>query len=185
LDGTKEFIKKNGEFTVNIALIEDGSPMAGFVYIPTIDILFFGIKKLGSFKLTGASGKINSNILNNSTKLVVSSNIPETVKVVASRSRLTKETEDFISVLEEKYNKVSTVSSGSFIKLCMVADESAHVYPRFAQTMEWDTAAVHAVCKYAGIRVIDYKTKNELKYNKNNLLNNWFFVSSNEEFEEI
>jgi len=185
LDGTKEFIKKNGEFTVNIALIENCKPIAGFVYIPVTDILFFGIKKQGSFKLTEASGKVNFNIFDNSEKLSVNSNLPETINVVASRSHLTDETEDFISALEKKFKKVSTVSSGSSIKLCMVADGNAHVYPRFAPTMEWDTAAAHAVCKYAGVRVIDYKTRNELKYNKSNLLNNWFLVSSNEEFEEI
>jgi len=185
LDGTKEFIKKNGEFTVNIALIEDGIPTVGFVYIPVTDILFFGSKETGSFKTTEASRKEDSNILDNSEKLAISKNIPDTVKVVASRSHLTNETEDYILGLGKRFNKVSTVSSGSSIKLCMVADGSAQVYPRFAPTMEWDTAAAHAVCRYAGVRVIDYKTKEELKYNKINLLNNWFLVSSNVKFEEI
>ncbi|MCK5200797.1 MAG: 3'(2'),5'-bisphosphate nucleotidase CysQ, partial [Spirochaetales bacterium] len=113
LDGTKEFIKKNGEFTVNIALIEDGIPTAGFVYIPVKDILFFGSKENGSFKMTEASVKINSNIFDISEKLSVSDNLPDTIKVVASRSHLSTETEEYINKLETKYQNVETVSSGS------------------------------------------------------------------------
>ncbi len=185
LDGTKEFIKKNGEFTVNIALIEEGLPTAGFVYVPVNNILYFGSEDFGSYKLTDASKRIGSNIFDYSEKLQVHDYTSGTVKVVASRSHLTSMTEDYISRLENRFDKVSIVSSGSSIKLCMAADGSAHVYPRFAPTMEWDTAAAHAVCRYAGAKVIDYKTKKEMKYNKKSLLNNWFLVSTDEQFAQF
>ena len=185
LDGTKEFIKKNGEFTVNIALIENGVPFAGFVYIPVHDILYFGSDGLGSFRLENASECSGNSIIDSSKKLSIDENIVSPIKVVASRSHMSAETEDYIQRLRNSFGEIEIISSGSSIKLCMVADGRAHVYPRFAPTMEWDTAAAHAVCRYAGVKVIDYKTKGELKYNKKSLLNNWFLVSGNEKFEEI
>lgn len=185
LDGTKEFIKRNGEFTVNIALIEYGMPAAGFVYIPVQDLLYFGLKDYGSFKLSKASETAGTGIIEVAEKLLVDREISTPVKVVASRSHLTKETEEYIADLKKMFGNVSTVFSGSSIKLCMVADGTADVYPRFAPTMEWDTAAAHAVCCYAGAQVIDYTTNEEMKYNKESLLNNWFLVLSNNKFKEI
>ncbi len=172
---------KNGnhitEFTVNIALIENREPYAGFVYVPVKDVLYFGVKDYGSFKLSNASMQCDSQLLGKTVKIVSSPAVQDEIKVVASRSLMSLETEKFIQELKNRFEKVTIVSSGSSIKLCMVADGSAHVYPRFAPTMEWDTAAAHAVCKYAGVEVMDYKTNKELKYNKENLLNNWFLVS--------
>ena len=99
--------------------------------------------------------------------------------VVASRSHNSPETETFIDEKRKEHGEVNLVSSGSSIKLCLVAEGKANVYPRLAPTMEWDTAAGHAVAKFAGCKVYDYKTGNELEYNKENLLNPWFVVERN------
>ncbi len=184
LDGTKEFIKRNGEFTVNIALIVNNEPAAGFVYIPVKDELYFGAEGLGSFFLKDAAETENSAVLS-SARALKPSDASEAVKIVASRSHLTPETEDYINKIENRFEKVEIVSSGSSIKLCMVADGSADVYPRFAPTMEWDTAAAHGVCRFAGCRVIDAGTKKELKYNKQNMLNPWFLVYKNNDFAAL
>lgn len=178
LDGTKEFVKKNGEFTVNIALVENGIPVLGVVYAPILKKIYFAAKGLGSYSFIVPS--LNSvfdldECLQTAQKLE-GSNLPEIYTIVASRSHLSKETEDFISDCKEKYGDVVMVSKGSSLKLCMVAEGVANVYPRIAPTMEWDTAAAHAVAKYAGCYVTDFETKEELIYNKENLLNPYFIV---------
>jgi len=177
LDGTKEFIKRNGEFTVNIALVEDGSPVAGVVYVPVTGKTYYGSRETGSFCFTfnEEDGKTIESYINDAEKLPDSAP-PETYTVVASRSHNTPETEEFIDERRKQYGEVNCVSSGSSIKLCLVAEGKANVYPRLAPTMEWDTAAGHAVAKFAGCQVYDYKTGTELKYNKENLLNPWFVV---------
>jgi 3'(2'), 5'-bisphosphate nucleotidase len=179
IDGTKEFIKKNGEFTVNIALIENGTPVLGVVYLPAKRILYFAEKELGSYKY-----ELNDNeslpeletLIGLSQKLT-GENLPEKYTIVASRSHMSAETEKFIEDAKKKYGEVELISKGSSIKLCLVAEGSAHVYPRIAPTMEWDTAAAHAVAKFAGCKVLDFNTRTELKYNKENLLNPYFIVS--------
>ena len=181
LDGTKEFIKRNGEFTVNIALVDNNKPIAGFVYIPVKDVLFFAGEEIGSFVLYSVSELPCSDYLLNAS-ILKPDGLGDIVKVVASRSHLTPETEEYINKIRDRFNNVEIVSSGSSIKLCMIADCSADVYPRFAPTMEWDTAAAHAVCRYAGVKVIDVETRNELAYNKENLRNPWFLVYKNEDF---
>ena len=103
-------------------------------------------------------------------------NFSDSYKVVASRSHMSHETTQFIKELEIKHGEIDLVSSGSSLKLCLVAEGEAQCYPRLAPTMEWDTAAGHAICKYAGFNVIDYETKSEILYNRKNLLNNWFIV---------
>ncbi len=177
LDGTKEFIKKNGEFTVNIALIKNGTPVLGVVYVPVTGVLYFGDEEQGSyiFKIKEAEGKSVSEIIENAIKL------PEAVSngvytIVASRSHSTPETESFIEDKKKVHGEVNLVSAGSSLKLCLVAEGKAQVYPRLAPTMEWDTAAGHAVAKFANCKVFDYKTNRELTYNKENLLNPWFVV---------
>jgi len=164
LDGTKEFIKRNGEFTINIALIHKNEPVLGVVYIPVKNIIYYGDKN-GSFRIEG--DKI--------VKLEKKGRWQEKEKihVVASRSHFNKETKDFIENLGKKY---SLVNAGSSLKLCLVAEGKADIYPRLGPTMEWDTAAAHAVVKFAGGRVYDFKSKEELKYNKENLFNEWFIV---------
>ena len=190
LDGTKEFIKKNGEFTVNIALIENGCPVLGVVYAPVLKTLYFGIVGQGAFRATGDDlfqclekwdGKV-PNIGNFAEPLPLSSDLcPPTsaVRVVASRSHMNPETEEFIAELE-KQGRVELVSSGSSLKLCMVAEGRADVYPRIAPTMEWDTAAAQAVVEASGGTVVQYGIGEPLCYNKENLLNPFFVVSRQE-----
>lgn len=179
LDGTKEFVKRNGEFTVNIALIHKQRSILGVIYVPVIKTLYFAAENVGCYK---------SNIQNPISDLVSlqeliksSSKLPLEVgnkkfTVVASRSHLSEETQMFIDGLKTAHKEVDFISSGSSIKLCLVAEGSANVYPRFAPTMEWDTAAGQAICEISGKKVLDYTTNQNLLYNKPNLLNNWFIV---------
>jgi len=170
LDGTKEFIKKNGEFTVNIALIEDGVPVVGVVYVPAQGKTYFGVKGEGSFKMETRSDKPEpiTNKKHYSTK--------QKVIVVGSRSHLDENTMAFVEQLKSDGKEVEFNSSGSSIKFCLVAEGKADVYPRFAPTMEWDTGAAHAVVLYAGKNVLDRTTGQPLQYNKENLLNPFFIV---------
>ena len=164
LDGTKEFIKKNGEFTVNIALIENGRPVMGVVYAPVLKTLYVGVVGKGAVRVTGDDlsqclEKIDGNFPNLGSPFeLMPCILPEegVMKVVASRSHMNAETEAFIAELEKQGRRVELVSSGSSLKLCMVAEGSAEVYPRIAPTMEWDTAAAQAVVEASGGRVVKY-----------------------------
>jgi 3'(2'), 5'-bisphosphate nucleotidase len=196
LDGTKEFIKKNGEFTVNIALIENGVPIAGVVYVPVEQTLYLGLAhgiegmERGAFKADSAAGKSFDALKDLFKPIRVSGSPKGSLKVVASKSHCNDETREFIAALQEKYGDPELVSRGSSLKLCMVAEGRADIYPRIAPTMEWDTAAAHAVVSAAGGAVFEYDDKidatgygadcNEagyLAYNKENLLNPYFVVS--------
>ncbi len=169
LDGTKEFIKKNGEFTINIALVESGAPVAGVVYQPTEKKLFFAEKGKGSFRKIGdGEAESISNPAHYSEK--------DSLRVVASRSHLSPEVEKFVEDLRAEGKEVDFLSAGSSLKLCLVAEGSADVYPRLAPTMEWDTAAAHAVVEAAGRKVLNWETREPLRYNKEDLLNPWFVV---------
>ena len=177
LDGTKEFVKKNGEFTVNIAFIKHGNPLLGVVYVPVTKKLFWGIENQGSFQITVEHPLTFSvNDLLAKAQSINNNQLPDTFTIVASRSHCSIETETFINDCKEKHGNTHLVSAGSSLKLCMVAERKAQVYPRLAPTMEWDTAAAHAVAKYAGCKVYDFHTHQELQYNKENLLNPWFVV---------
>ncbi len=178
LDGTKEFIKRNGEFTVNIALIKAGVPIMGVVYAPVIETLYYASEEEGAFKCENVSTSITQNEISKNAFRLVNPKIPLTTKIsiVASKSHLSPETQDFIDSMKQIYKEVDIKSKGSSLKLCMVAEGSANVYPRFAPTMEWDTAAGHAVCRIAGYQVNEYPVGTPLKYNKENLLNPWFIV---------
>lgn len=160
LDGTKEFIKKNGEFTVNIALIEDNEPILGVVYPPVLDQMYTAVKGQGAF--------LNGSRISVSMKKLTEPNL----KVVASRSHMSQETQDFVDDLSHP----EIVSKGSSLKLLMVASGEADVYPRFGPTMEWDTAAAHAVVTEAGGQVVHTDLKTPVVYNKENLLNPFFVV---------
>ena len=178
IDGTKEFIKKNGEFTVNIALVKNSIPIIGVIVAPVLNQIYFAHHELGSFKYENLDfGKYDVNqIIKSSIRLTIKKNSND-YKVVASRSHLSIETENFINRIKLSEKNVKIVSIGSSLKLCLVAEGKADCYPRHAPTMEWDTAAGHAVCKYAGFSVTDLTTNEPLKYNKENLLNNWFLVN--------
>lgn len=169
LDGTKEFIKRNGEFTVNIALIENGEPVMGVVHVPVSGVTYYGEKHSGAYKIeNGEITKIESSAVPYTEK--------QNIKVVASRSHLSAETQQFIDDLQQQGKTVEFVSMGSSLKLCLVAEGVADVYPRFASTMEWDTAAAQAVVEAAKRKVLVHNCDLPLRYNKENLLNPWFLV---------
>lgn len=170
IDGTKEFIKKNGEFTVNIALTENGVPTLGVVFAPALDKMWSAKSGKGAFLQNGDDEKIKLTAQKNYLSL-------NTIRIVGSRSHMSPETESFIQQLRDMQKEIEFVSSGSSIKLCLVADGSADLYPRFGPTMEWDTAAGQAVAEIAGAKVFDSQTENPLRYNKQNLLNGFFIVS--------
>lgn len=161
LDGTKEFIKRNGEFTVNIALVRNGLPILGVIHVPVKEITYWGCEGLGSEKTNQKLPIKNEN---------------KPYKIVGSRSHMSAETEEYVNELRKTHSELEMVSMGSSLKICLVAEGEANEYPRFAPTMEWDTAAGHAIAKFAGKQFIDYTTKNEMTYNRENLRNNWFLV---------
>lgn len=164
LDGTKEFIKKNDEFTVNIALIYKSRPILGVVYAPALDEMYWAKEGEGAYK--------NGVCL----PLFTNSELDKQLKVVASKSHLSSETQDYIDDLAKTTENIECVSKGSSLKLCMVAEGSADIYPRLAPTMEWDTAAADAIVREAGKITVDYHKNSSLIYNKENLLNPWFVV---------
>jgi 3'(2'), 5'-bisphosphate nucleotidase len=165
LDGTKEFIKRNGEFTVNIALIQNGTPILGVIYVPVTGVMYYGAQGIGSFKTED----------NDTLHLPLEKENPNFV-AIGSRSHNSPETEAFFDALRNEKGTIDIISMGSSLKICLVAEGAADVYPRFAPTMEWDTAAGHAIASFAGKKLIDYATKQEMLYNRENLLNNWFIV---------
>lgn len=176
IDGTKEFINRNGEFTVNIALIENKKTIMGVIFVPVHGYLYFSTKELGSFKKKIDLNNYDlDNLLTNAIKLPLKRE-NRLFTIVASRSHMSKETEAYVVKMKKKHKKVNLISKGSSLKLCMVAEGLADCYPRFAPTMEWDTAAGQAICEHAGFEVIDMKTKKNMLYNREKLLNNWFLV---------
>jgi 3'(2'), 5'-bisphosphate nucleotidase len=179
LDGTKEFIAKNGEFTVNIALCRKGQPVLGVIYVPVTRELYYGDRDHGrAYKtLTDENHELTGPLFQESDRLTPSGRPDKRLKIVGSRSHMNPETEAFIRQMEDRFEEVEIVSKGSSLKFCMVAEGSAHVYPRFAPTMEWDTAAGSAIVEAAGLQVVIRGTEKPLLYNKENLLNPYFLVS--------
>lgn len=177
LDGTKEFIKRNGEFTVNIAYVENNKAVAGIIYVPVKKWLYVGIVGKGAWKLENIEEKVSfDQILDQGVSLPSQNAIPGKCRVVGSRSHLSEETKEYVEKLKEEFGEVEMVSMGSSLKICLVAEGQADIYPRFAPTMEWDTAAGHAIVSAAKKELIDYKTNEEMRYNREELLNNWFIV---------
>ncbi|MBT0881434.1 MULTISPECIES: 3'(2'),5'-bisphosphate nucleotidase CysQ [unclassified Campylobacter] len=158
IDGTKEFINKNKEWTINIALIHNGQPILGVVYAPALKLLYNAQQNKGAYK--------------NNVKLPLELN-KNTYKIVASKSHLNDETKYFIDNIKTNLDK-EFISIGSSLKLCLVASGEADCYPRLAPTMEWDTAAAHIIVSESGKNVYNYHTLKPLKYNKENLLNPYF-----------
>lgn len=179
LDGTKEFIKRNGEFTVNIAYVEDGVPQAGVIYIPVREELYFADCTYGAYKLshlTELPEDITIDQLTGHSDRLPYADRHDTFMIVASRSHLTPETQAYIDEMKKEHAHVETVSRGSSLKLCLIAEGKADVYPRFAPTMEWDTAAGHAIIRAAGKEVYRADNHEPLSYNKEDLLNPWFIA---------
>jgi 3'(2'), 5'-bisphosphate nucleotidase len=164
LDGTKEFIKKNGEFTVNIALIHQGIPVLGVVYAPVLEWMYWGNSEEGAWKQVGHESPFK----------LEKQNPSEVKTIVASRSHLSPETQEFI----DKYPGTEVISMGSSLKFMLVAEGKAQIYPRFAPTMEWDTAAAQGVVLAKGEEVLQWPENVPLMYNKENLLNPWFICRS-------
>ena len=169
LDGTKEFIKRNGEFTVNIALVNRDTPAAGVVFQPVGERMYWASRGAGAWRSVagGAPEKLEGGP-HYSEK--------DEIKVVASRSHLTDAVQAFVDDLKSQGKQVDFLSSGSSLKLCLVAEGEADVYPRLGPTMEWDTGAAHAIALEAGRKVTNHETGEPLVYNKENLLNPFFVV---------
>lgn len=172
LDGTKEFIKKNGEFTVNIALVEDGSPVLGVILVPVTGMIYFGIVGMGAWKAASDSLGNEKEVLH----LDGDAEREDVYTIVASRSHLNPETEQYINQMRNLHKAVKLISSGSSLKICLVAEGKADVYPRFAPTMEWDTAAGDAIIRASGKQIVNAETGQPLIYNKPDLHNPWFIV---------
>lgn len=176
LDGTKEFVKRNGEFTVNIAFMEKDTPVFGVIYCPVSGNLCAGFNEIVYSLNKVQVGKLSENNLEDFELKVPDDLVPNEIKVVASRSHLSPETENFISMLNLNGEKISMVNAGSALKFCLLAEGKATVYPRFAPTMEWDTAAGHAILKACGKNIILHPSNIEMKYNKPSLVNDWFIA---------
>ncbi len=176
LDGTKEFVKRNGEFTVNIAFMDKDTPVFGVIYCPVSGIICAGFNETVYSLNKDQVGKLSVNNLEDFELKVPADPDPNEIKVVASRSHLSPETENFISMLNLNGEKISMVNAGSALKFCLLAEGKATVYPRFAPTMEWDTAAGHAILKACGKNIILHPSNIEMKYNKPSLVNDWFIA---------
>lgn len=179
LDGTKEFIKRNGEFTVNIALMHQGRPVAGVVHVPVTGVTYFGGESFGEEGFGGAGsgeGKFGAFRREAGVTEAISVRVPvEPIVMVASRSHGTDKLAALESEIEAQMGTVELANMGSSLKLCLVAEGKADIYPRLAPTSEWDTAAAHAVVTAAGGVVLNIELE-PLRYNKEDILNPYFVV---------
>lgn len=178
VDGTKEFIKRNGEFTVNIALVKNGKPVFGVIYVPVMQLLYVGDTiNQNAFKVKIEAHQFNEELLFKQRQRLMSKIATQNIIVVGSRSHMNTETLTYIESLKSQGCTIEVIAKGSSLKFCALAEGQADVYPRFAPTMEWDTAAGQAICESVGIKVIAKDTNEPLLYNKENLLNPWFIAS--------
>lgn len=168
IDGTKEFIKKNDQFTINIGLCYNGNPIFGIVSIPAKNKIYYGVEGIGSYTINGEF------IKKKHQKILVKKLNKKKPFIVASLSHINQETQKFI----DNYPEKTIIRLGSSIKLLHIAEGLADIYPRLGPTMEWDTCAAHAVIKYANGIVYNPDTQEELVYNKQNLLNPHFICCS-------
>ncbi len=190
LDGTKEFVKKNDEFTVNIALIQHQFPVFGVIYVPVKTILYFAIPGKGAHLLQDPKMLIRlsaiessayqlpniAEVIEKSRRLPVNRPSRSPYVIVGSRSHATPELEKFVQDQKKYFEKVEFVSAGSSLKFCLVAEGKAAIYPRLGPTMEWDTAAGHVIAASSGARIYRHDTGGPLLYNRPDLLNPWFIV---------
>lgn len=199
LDGTKEFIKRNDEFTVNIALVEKQQPVFGVVFLPVKDILYFAENQIGAYRLENATDSINTfknridsenndyivSLKQKSTPLPLENISSDVFTIVGSRSHAGRELKNFVAQKEKELGKIQFISAGSSLKICLVAEGRADIYPRLGPTMEWDTAAGQAVAQIAGAEMVEYETGRVMKYNKKNLLNPNFIVQKKRSDEKL
>jgi len=180
LDGTKEFIKKNGEFAVNIALIEKNNPVIGVIYAPVSKDIYFSCPGEGSYKIpqinsTAIRSKTLKSILELATPLPVAVE-KDRFTAIGSRSHMSLKTWAYFRKLKKIYMNLEILKIGSSLKLCLLAEGKADVYPRFSPSMEWDIAAGHAIIEGAGCKICEYKNNKPLIYNKENLKNPFFIA---------
>ncbi len=167
LDGTKEFVHRNDEFTINIALIHQGQPILGVIHAPALDVIYYAERGRGAYKITK----------NQKIKLPLArSNSQEVFNVAVSRSHSCERTENFIANLRSQGKQVNTLSAGSALKFGLVAEGRVDLYPRFTPTMEWDTAAGHVLINEVGKKITVIESEEPLQYNKINLKNEGFVV---------
>ena len=176
LDGTKEFIKKNGEFTVNIALIENNRPTLGVIYAPVSNELYFAKKNFGSFKIL-TSKQLNT--LDNAKKISIKINKTNKVKIIGSRSHSNPILQKWVS---KNFNDFQILQKGSSLKFCLIAEGFADIYPRFGPTSEWDIAAGHIILEEAGGKLKSIDNKEILYNEKEDILNPNFFAYNNINF---
>lgn len=191
LDGTKEFIKRNGEFTVNIALIENSTPVLGIIFVPDRNTLYFAGQNFGAYKLENGpfsellesrpdseekTSALLDQIMGQSTRLPVIDPQRASLTIVGSRSHKNAELEAYVEEKRKSFGDVEFISAGSSLKICLVAEGKADLYPRLGPTMEWDTAAGQAIAENAGAGVYQYDSQKPLIYNKEDLHNPWFIV---------
>ena len=181
LDGTKEFIRRNDEFTVNIALIEGQAPVLGVIYAPCQDIMYFASDLLGAYRILEYAEK-NGSIQNLQDLTGHAEKLPGKIPrrpytAIASRSHRNEQTDLFIKGLQKDHPGLKFVSTGSSLKFCLMAEGKADIYPRFGPTMEWDTAAGHAIARASGCSVKIHDREDDLYYNKEELLNPWFIAA--------
>jgi 3'(2'), 5'-bisphosphate nucleotidase len=192
LDGTKEFVKRNDEFTVNIALIQHQIPVMGIIIAPVLGIAYYAEKSIGAFKLEdpdlvnrngsagtgGLSALKLTDLMAGSKRLPLSEATENPYTIVGSRSHATPELEAFVDTKRREFSHVTFIPAGSSLKFCLVAEGRAAIYPRLGPTMEWDTAAGQAIATCAGASVVEFGTGKPLIYNKENLLNPRFIVAT-------
>jgi 3'(2'), 5'-bisphosphate nucleotidase len=181
LDGTKEFVKRNGEFTVNIALIENQQPVIGVIYQPTTQDLYFSARGTGVFKLNDcATPAVLSASLSELLARADALPVPHShkaLRVLASRSHMNRDTQEYIAQLQSGGNTVDLVSAGSSLKFCLIAEGKADLYPRFGPCNEWDTAAGQAIVECSGGQVLDFQSGLPIRYNREDILNKSFLVT--------
>ena len=176
LDGTKEFIKKNDEFTVNIALIENNRPILGVIYTPALNELFYSIKNFGSYKILT---KKKLNTLKEAKRISINKKKSNKIKIVGSRSHSNPILDKWVN---KNFNEFDILQKGSSLKFCLIAEGSADIYPRFGPTSEWDIAAGHIILEEAGGKLKSIHNKEILYNEKENILNPDFFAYSNIDF---
>jgi len=177
LNGTKEFIKRNGIFTVNIALIENNEAKLGVIYAPVTGEIYWGGEEIGAWKAV-YTGQVSepSDIMKNAVKLPQKGK-SKNLKIISSRTFKTSETQEYFNQLRSKARKIEYVNMGSALKICLIAEGKADIYPQLEPSMEWDTAAGHAIAKAAGKEITLFNKPSSISYNKEQLTNPYFVVS--------
>ena len=181
LDGTKEFVKRNGEFTVNIALVENGFPIFGVIFIPVGNELYFGGKNLGAYRSTPENEESMDAKSTMDERIAAAQKLPVVPKsndtrVMISRSHFSERAEAWLKRVEKHFTSLKTLNVGSSIKFCRVAEGGVQIYPRFSPTMQWDTASGQAIAEGAGMKVVSLEDKKRLSYHREALINPDFMV---------